>query len=156
MSQIHIHKGAKDDLSEVLKLVIELAKFEKAEDQVTATLADYEQNYEEGIFDFLIAKNDQAEALGICLFYFAYSTWRGKMMYLEDFVVDPKQRSKGIGQLLWDALIEHAKATNCVMMKWQVLDWNKEAIKFYKRQKATIEDEWSNGKLSLHPDIDFS
>ncbi len=155
MSPIHIHKGTKDDLSDVLQLVIELAKFEKAEDQVTASLDDYRRNFDKGVFDFIIAKDEFDNALGICLFYDAFSTWRGKMMYLEDFVVSPAHRSQGIGQLLWDHLIQIAKDTDCIMMKWQVLDWNTEAIKFYKRQQAIIEQEWYNGKLSLRSDVVF-
>jgi GNAT superfamily N-acetyltransferase len=87
--------------------------------------------------------------IGMAIYYPTFSTWRGKMLYLEDFYVQPKYRSKGIGQSLFDSILHRARITNCKLMKWQVLDWNKKAIKFYKRNNAEIETEWLNGKLIL-------
>ena len=81
------------------------------------------------------------------LYYMTYSTWKGKMLYLEDFVVKADQRNKGIGQLLFDAFIEVAKAKKCRMVKWQVLDWNEPAIRFYEKNNATIETEWWTAKI---------
>ena len=76
-----------------------------------------------------------------------FSTWKGRMMYLEDFVVNPEYRGQGIGQQLFDSFIAEAKAQDCNLVKWQVLDWNEPAVRFYERNKATIEKEWWNGKI---------
>ena len=80
-------------------------------------------------------------------YYIAYSTWRGRMLYLEDFVVAEAHRSSGLGQRLFDTFVAVAREKDCRMVKWQVLDWNVGAIRFYERQNATIETEWHNGKI---------
>jgi GNAT superfamily N-acetyltransferase len=76
-----------------------------------------------------------------------YSTWKGRMLYLEDFVVKERSRRQGIGQLLFDAFLAEAKARGCRLAKWQVLDWNTPAVNFYEKQSAIIEQEWWNGKI---------
>lgn len=77
----------------------------------------------------------------------AWSTWKGKMLYLEDFVVKENVRGHGVGKLLFDALIAEAKRLDCVMMKWQVLDWNIPAIRFYEKYDTVFDKEWWNGKI---------
>ena len=69
------------------------------------------------------------------------------MLYLEDLVVTAPERRNGIGQLLFNAFVEEAHRLNCVMVKWQVLDWNTPALKFYENNAATIEKDWWNGKI---------
>ncbi len=76
-----------------------------------------------------------------------FSTWKGKMLYLEDFVVKEAFRKKGVGQVLWNKYIDIAKEKDCALVKWQVLDWNEPAVKFYEKNGATIEKEWWNGKI---------
>ena len=82
-------------------------------------------------------------------YYLTYSTWKGRMLYLEDFVVLPDYRRFGIGQLLFDALLEVARNKRCKLVKWQVLDWNQPALNFYRKYDAIIEKEWWNGKIFL-------
>ncbi len=144
--EVIIKKGQRSDLAGVLNLVKGLAKFEKAEDQVTATLADYEREFDRDLISIDCAFAN-AEMVGCTLYYNTFSTWRGKMLYLEDFYVLEKFRGKGIGKMLFDEFIAESKRRNCTMVKWQVLDWNKAAIKFYEREGATIETEWWNGKI---------
>jgi len=79
----------------------------------------------------------------------SYSTWKGKMLYLEDFVVKETFRQKGVGQLLFDAYLAVAKEKKAVMVKWQVLDWNEPALNFYERNNAIIEKNWWSGKIFL-------
>lgn len=143
---ITIRKGTLKDLPAVLDMVKGLAEFEKASDQVTVSIEDYGSAYANGLISMHIAESDNA-VIGCTLFYDTFSTWRGKMLYLEDFFVLPDYRSHGIGKKLFHAFISEAKERNCSMVKWQVLDWNEEAIKFYKREGATIEKEWWNGKI---------
>ncbi|MGB1121294.1 MAG: GNAT family N-acetyltransferase, partial [Saprospiraceae bacterium] len=123
------------------------AIFENAKDEVIVTLNELTKDFREGTFQAQVAVEEQGQVVGMTLYYLTYSTWKGKMMYLEDFVVKPAFRRRGIGQLLFDAIIAEAKKQNCKMMKWQVLDWNESAINFYKKYKATLEDEWLNAKL---------
>jgi GNAT superfamily N-acetyltransferase len=85
----------------------------------------------------------------MALYYMAYSTWRGKMLYLDDLVVSEAYRRHGIGQLLFDAVLEEGLRRGCRLVKWQVLDWNEPALRFYRKNNAEIETEWWNGKIVL-------
>ena len=76
-----------------------------------------------------------------------FSTWKGRCTYLEDFVVKREYRKSGLGQLLYDRFLEESKAVNSTMARWQVLDWNEPAIKFYQKNKAVIDKEWWNCKV---------
>jgi GNAT superfamily N-acetyltransferase len=133
-------------LQYVHDLVRELAVYEKAEHEFIATLEDYQNDFKEGIFEVLLAEIE-GEVVGMCLYYMTYSTWKGKMLYLEDFVVKQTYRQAGVGQQLFDAFIQEARAKGCRLTKWQVLDWNEPAIKFYEKNNAVIEKEWWNGKI---------
>jgi len=141
-----IRKGEKKDLPKVLELVLELAVFEKEPEAVTATLRDYESSFNEGIFEFQVAEVD-GEVVGLVLYYMCFSTWKGKMLYLEDFIVTEAWRKKGIGEALFDAFIQASKDKGAVLSKWQVIDWNESAIKFYEKRGAVIESVWLNCKV---------
>ena len=146
---IKIRAAVVADMPAVHGLVYELAVYENAPESVTATVADYRKDFEAGIFQVLIAENEEKEVLGMMLYFVAYSTWRGKMVYLDDFVVRENQRGNGIGQLLWNALLVESRRLEARLLKWQVLDWNTPALRFYERAEAIIEKEWWNGKLFL-------
>ena len=137
------------DLPQVLALIRELAVYERAPDAVTNTLAAMQRDGfgPAPIFGFFVLENDAAEIIGLALFYTAYSTWKGRMLYLEDLVVTEAARRGGFGRLLFDAVVAEARATGAVRLKWQVLDWNEPAIGFYKKLGATVETEWLNGTL---------
>jgi GNAT superfamily N-acetyltransferase len=152
MQQITIRLATKADLPAILELVRELAVYERAPESVTATLSDYERDFAEGIFESIVAEADGV-IVGMALYYMAYSTWRGRMLYLEDFVVTASLRKSGIGKLLFDKVLAIAKEKKAVLLKWQVLDWNESAIQFYKKYDAIIEEEWLNGKLFLDRNI---
>ncbi len=143
---INIRLARAADLPFIYQLVRELAIYEKAEDQLLIDTAYYQKEFEKGTFEAIVAESDH-EILGICIYYMTFSTWKGRMLYLEDFVVRSEHRKRGIGQLLYDAFLERAKEKNCTMVKWQVLDWNEPAIKFYEKNGATIEKEWWNAKV---------
>lgn len=143
---IKIRKATATDLPAIYDLVKSLAIYEKAEHEVTATLADYHTDFAAGIFQSHVAEME-GKVVGMVLYYMNYSTWKGRMLYLEDFVVYEAYRQHGIGQLLWNELTEEAKRQGARLLKWQVLDWNEPAIKFYKKNQAIIEKEWYNGKV---------
>lgn len=146
IKDIQIRFAEKADLQAIRELVMELAIFEKSPESVTATDKDYEMAFDTGLISMLVAEKDN-NIVGMTLYYDTFSTWRGKMLYLEDFVVKEAFRAQGIGDLLFDATVAEAKNRKCTMMKWQVLDWNSGAVKFYERKKAEIEKEWWNGKI---------
>ena len=146
---IHIRKGTESDIEQALSLVKELAEYEKAPDEVEVTPNEmrawgFGSNK---IFDFFLAEENDI-IIGMALYYFKYSTWKGKCLFLEDIIVTESQRGKGIGKLLFDKIIEVSKETNVRRMEWQVLDWNTPAINFYKKYAATLDGEWINGKLT--------
>lgn len=136
------------DMAAVFALVQELALYEKAPEAVTTTVESYEQDFIDGIFEACVAELD-GKVIGMVLYYMTFSTWKGKMLYLEDFVVREEYRGMGIGDMLFEAFLAEAKAKKCNMTKWQVLDWNEPAIKFYQKKNAIIEKEWWNVKIFL-------
>ena len=146
MSNINIRTAKIDDIPQIHALVCELAAFEKASSEVTTTPKSYIKDFNDNTFECLVAE-EQNIIVGIALYYFTFSTWKGKMIYLEDFVVLPDQRGKGIGQLLFNALIKEAKNQKINRIKWQVLDWNQSAIDFYKKYNADFDKEWWNGYI---------
>jgi GNAT superfamily N-acetyltransferase len=159
--KIDIRPATIADMPAVHALVRELAIYENAPEQHTATISDYEKDFSDGIFDVQLAvdsdffvENDvhtegSLKIVGMIFYHFAYSTWRGRMMYLEDFVVTESYRQYGVGQLLFDHFLAISEEKGCVMTKWQVLDWNTPAVKFYEKNQAIIEKQWWNGKIFL-------
>ena len=146
---ITIREGVKDDLPSVLKLIKELADYENAIDQVTITLHDLEQDGfgSHPWFWFLVAEKDSV-IIGISFYWIRYSTWKGKFLFLEDFVIKEGYRRHGIGSKLFEETIKICKQLNLNGMIWQVLDWNIPAIDFYRSFDAEISKDWLNGKLT--------
>jgi GNAT superfamily N-acetyltransferase len=147
--KIQIRKGVQTDLPQVLDLIKELAIYEDALDEVTIKLEDLERDGfgSERLFHFLVAVNEK-ELVGIAFYYTRYSTWKGKILYLEDFVVKEQDRGNGIGTLLFEETLRVCKNKEYNGMAWQVLDWNEPAINFYKKHKASLSSSWLNCKLS--------
>lgn len=147
---INIRKGTPADVEPALRLIKELAEYEKAPEQVINTV---EQMLKDGfgekpIFDLLVAEiNDNI--VGIAIYFIKYSTWKGKCLYLDDIVVQESLRGKGIGRKLFDAVAAEAKLQNCQQLQWQVLNWNEPAINFYKKYDTVFDDEWINCKIIL-------
>lgn len=143
-----IRQGHKDDLTRVLELIRELAEFERAAHEVINTVALMEKDGfgQNPIFGFFVAENN-IDIVGLSLYYWRYSTWKGKRLYLEDIIVTEKERGNGIGKLLFDRTMQKCLEEDCSGMMWQVLDWNEPAIRFYKKYDAKLDDEWTNCSL---------
>ena len=146
---INLRVAVKEDCPRLLDLVHELALFEKAPEEVTVTLKEFEEAGfgEKPVWKTFVAEVDGV-IVGFALYYIRYSTWKGCRMYLEDLIVTESWRGKGVGKLLFDRLIVEAREMGFNGMTWQVLDWNEPAIKFYKKYEADISSGWLNGSLS--------
>lgn len=149
MNKMNIRKATLADIPTVHDLVRELAIYEASEAAFTATLEDYTRDFEAGRFEVLVAETPTDGVIGMAFFYETYSTWKGPMLWLEDFVVKEAHRRSGAGQLLFDAYVAEARQRGSRLVKWQVLDWNEPALNFYRRQQAIIETNWWNGKIFL-------
>jgi len=147
---ISIRKAERKDCKRLLELVYELAVYEKAPEEVTVTLDHFEDSGfgEHPVWWGFVAE-ENGIILGFTLYYIRYSTWKGQRMYLEDFLVTEAARGKGIGTLLFDVLIEEAKAKNLNGIVWQVLQWNEPAINFYKKYNASFDGEWYNCAITI-------
>lgn len=140
---MNIRKGEKKDIKAVLKLIQELATFEKEPDAVEVTITDLERDgfgKNPLFYSFVAEVND--EIVGIALYYYRYSTWKGKTIHLEDLIVKEKMRGSGIGFALYSEIIAQGKRDNVRRIEWAVLDWNTPAIDFYKKSGAKVLDDW--------------
>ena len=145
---ITIRKGKKEDVPFILDLIKELAEYENALDQVSIDIKELENDGfgENPLFYFLVAEKN-SKIVGMAFYYIKYSTWKGKCLFLEDFIVTKKLRRQGIGEKLFEEIIRIAKKLEMNRVMWQVLDWNKLAINFYKKYNAQISNRWLDGKL---------
>jgi GNAT superfamily N-acetyltransferase len=148
---VTIREGKKQDLPQVLELVKELAEYEKALHQVTNTVAQMEVDGfgPNPVFGFFVAEKDGV-IVGISLYYYRYSTWKGKRVYLEDIVVKQAERGNGVGKMLFDQTMQFTLDSGCSGLVWQVLDWNEPAINFYKKYNAALDGEWVNCSLEAN------
>lgn len=135
-------------MNAVHQLVKELAIYEKAPLEVNTTVKDYQRDLEDNWFEVILAI-DGSDIVGMALYYTSYSTWKGRMIYLEDLIVTSAYRRQGIGLELLNRLEQVAKEKEAKLLKWQVLDWNTPAIDFYKSIDVIIETEWYNCKKLL-------
>ena len=148
LSKITIRPATEADLPAIHALVYELAVYENAPKALLATLEEYRADFRAGIFESHVAEIN-GQVIGMTLFFMMYSSWKGKMLYLDDFVVTETHRRSGAGQLLFDAFQEEGRRRGCRIVKWQVLDWNEPALRFYAKNEAIIEKDWWNGKKFL-------
>ena len=147
---ITIRTAINTDCERILELINELALYERAPEEVTVTLAEFiDAGFgKTPVWKAFVAEDSTAGIIGFALFYTRYSTWKGRRLYLEDFLVTESYRGKGAGKLLFEKVIQEAKENDYNGMVWQVLDWNEPAIHFYNKYKAHIEEGWLNASFS--------
>jgi GNAT superfamily N-acetyltransferase len=149
MTDILIREGTKEDLQSALELIRELALYEKAPQEVATTVEQMNRDGfgPDAIFKFIVATHLD-KIIGIALYYFKYSTWKGRGIYLDDIIVTEQYRRKGVGTLLMDEMIRVAKIEKATKLEWQVLNWNDPAIEFYRKYQVYFDSEWINCMLS--------
>ena len=149
-ADLRIRPARVQDVPIILQLIRDLATYERAPDQVTAT--------EEQLVDVLFGDKPAADVLlafegdspvGFAVYFYNFSTWLGRAgLYLEDLFVKPENRGKGYGRALLVELAKIARDRGCGRMEWAVLDWNEPAIKFYRALGAQPTHEWTVFRLT--------
>jgi GNAT superfamily N-acetyltransferase len=149
-NEFMIRPARVEDVPVILQLIRDLATYERAPSEVTAT--------EEQLVDVLFGERPAAEVLlvfegqspvGFAVYFYNFSTWLGRPgLYLEDLFVKPEKRGKGYGRALLVELAKIARDRECGRMEWAVLNWNEPAIKFYRSLGAKPMDEWTVFRLT--------
>jgi GNAT superfamily N-acetyltransferase len=149
---LKMRTATRDDVAIILQLIRDLATYERAPEEVTAT--------EEQLVDVLFSEKPAAEVVlafaedvpvGFAVFFHNFSTWLGRPgLYLEDLFVKPEARGKGYGRALLVHLAKIARDRGCGRMEWAVLNWNEPAIEFYRKLDAKPMDEWTVYRLTAH------
>ncbi len=138
-----VRQAIKEDMPQVLDLIIELAIFEKEPDVVEVTVADLEKEGfgENPLFICFVAEIENI-IVGAALVYYRFSTWKGRTLHLEDLIVKEANRGNGIGEALYQQVMKFAHDQGLKRVAWDVLDWNTGAIRFYERSGAKIMQDW--------------
>ncbi len=145
---IKIRKGERSDAPDIFNLIKELADYEKSSDKVLISLQDLKRDgFNKNPLFWTILAESKSEIVGMAFYYIRYSTWNGKVLYLEDFFVKKSFRNQGIGTMLFEECVRETKKINANGLAWQVLNWNQSAINFYKKYNAELKSNWMNGKL---------
>ncbi|WP_282049022.1 GNAT family N-acetyltransferase [Maribacter aquivivus] len=138
-----IRVAEREDMKQVLHLILELAAFEKEDDAVEVSV----QNLEEDGFGkqklfhcFVAEKNDKI--VGMALVYPRYSTWKGPVIHLEDLIVTEEMRGSGLGTALLNEVVKYGDALGVKRISWEVIDWNEPAIGFYESKGANVMRDW--------------
>lgn len=139
-----VRQGEEKDMQSVLDLITELAVFEKEPDAVEITVDDLIKNgfSKNPKFKVFIAEQEN-NVIGIALFYERFSTWKGRTIHLEDLIVTQNKRKLGVGKKLYTAVLKYAYDNNYNRVAWEVIDWNIDAINFYKSTGASYLNDWS-------------
>ena len=149
-----IRPAVEADFAAILDIIKALALFEEAPEKVTNSVE--QMKAEKDYFKCLVAVNEDEKIIAICLYFFAYYTWVGKSIYLDDLYVLEPYRRQGVAAALLSRLFEIARNENCNRVRWQVLNWNETAIKFYEKIGAVVDDEWLNCDFDRKGILEFS
>lgn len=142
-----IRKGTPDDFPSIFQLIQEFAVFQKTPEKVIITLDQMRASRD--LFQCFVVEHEDASLIGFASFFMAYYSWSGKALYLDDLYVKREYRGHQIGTQLLDKLIDYANLEHCTKVRWQVSNWNKEAIEFYKKMGANVDDTEINCDLYL-------
>ena len=142
--EFKIRPAQKGDMPQVLRLVQELAKFEKEADAVEVTVDDLIKDGfgDKKLFHCFVGEN-AGKIVGIALVYTRYSTWKGPVIHLEDLIVTKSMRGSGLGSALLAEVVKYGHNMGVKRICWEVLDWNEPAITFYESKGAKVMRDWN-------------
>ena len=149
MEKVVIRKAVREDTALILEFIRGIAKYEKMENEVEATVEMLEEQlFDKGRAEVIFAMEKDKE-VGFALFFHNFSTFVGRAgLYLEDLYVYPEYRGKGYGKALFMELVNIASERRCGRMEWVCLNWNKPSIDFYRSMGAVSLDEWTTYRLT--------
>lgn len=150
---LSIRRGSRRDVRTLLRLIRGLAEYERLAHEVEATAARLRRHGfgRPPYFETLICRR-AGRPVGFALYFFTYSTFLARpTLFLEDLFVLPEERGRGAGRVLLRALARIAVRRGCGRMEWMVLDWNRPAIRFYRRLGASLKREWILTRLTGAP-----
>ncbi len=149
---MQIREARIEDMPQVLGLIKELAVFENEPEavEITRDILEREGFGKDSLFTCFVAdvstdpenQTTESEIVGAALVYFRFSTWKGRILHLEDLIVKESERGKGIGEALYRTVMQYAHERGLKRVAWDVLDWNEGAIRFYERSGAKLMKEW--------------
>lgn len=144
MKDINIRDARREDMPQILKLIQELADFERESHEVELTVEDLEKSGfgAHPAFHCFVAESEGL-ILGSALVFWRFSTWKGKVLHLEDLIVTEEARGKGLGNALLTEVVKYGHAQGVKRIQWEVLDWNEPAIKFYEGKGAKVLRDWN-------------
>lgn len=154
MASFHIRKAERADLPALHRLVLGLAHYERLEDLVVSTIADFERAlFADGAMVEAVllwpSADQQTEPVAFALFFHNFSTFLGRRgLYLEDLFVEPEHRGRGYGKALLIHLARIAVERGCGRFEWAVLDWNVDAQAFYASLGAVVMSNWNLTRLT--------
>ena len=145
---IFIRKATEADLATVLELIQELARFEKEPDAVEITITDLKNQAfgSNPLIQILLAETE-GKIIGMALFYYRFSTWKGKTIHLEDLIVRHENRGSGAGRKLYSEILKIAHKEHIKRVEWVVLNWNHDAIAFYEKTGAQLHPDWNTVQM---------
>ena len=154
--KVSLRQAEESDCPRLLELIRELAEYEKAPEAVTVDIHHFTESGfgEKPVWWAWVAEVEEEPGksiiAGFALYYIRYSTWKGQQMYLEDIIVTEKMRGKGLGTLLFEKLISICQHSRFQGIRWQVLDWNAPAIRFYEIfEGVSFDGEWLNVGIDM-------
>ncbi len=143
----NIRKANKEDFPAILHLIREFAVYQQTPDKVTITVDQMIED--EHLFRCFVAENETGIIIGFATYFYSYYSWSGKAVYLDDLYVTSSYRGQGIGTQLLNKVIDTARTIGSKKLRWQVSNWNENAIFFYKKMGATIDEVEINCDLAL-------
>lgn len=144
-TEIKVRQVEEGDFPQIVNLFKDFATFEKLPEKMTNSVE--RMNKEKAFFNCFVAETEDKLIIGYVTYFFGYYTWIGKSLYMDDLYVRPEYRANGIGTKLINKVIEFAKDSECHKLRWQVSEWNKPAIGFYKNIGAQVDGSEQNCDL---------